>query len=215
MMKTALALCLLLIGPGLALAAEPQMSERPFREFVLGNPNAKVTVIEYASLTCPHCANFHATTYPQLKKAYIDTGKIRFAYRDFPLDGMAMAAALISRCVDPAKGYKLVEALFTNQRTWVSAPFPLEPLHKHSEEAGIPKAEVDKCLADRDLLKSMREEQDRAEQKYEIQATPSFIIGDEGLAGEQTFDEMALVIERQLAKAEAADKAAKAAPKKK
>src|SRR5262245_60847572 len=103
MLKSAFVLCAWLLGPGLALAAEPQMSERPFREFIVGNANAKVTVIEYASLTCPHCANWFASTYPQIKKAYIDTGKVKLAYRDFPLDGLAMAGAVISRCVDPAK----------------------------------------------------------------------------------------------------------------
>src|SRR5690349_9616427 len=136
MLKSALMLCAWLLGPSLALAAEAQMSERPFHEFELGNPKAKVTVIEYASLTCPHCAPFQAETYPQLKKAYIDTGKIRFLYRDFPLDGIAMAGAVVARCVDPAKGHKLVEILFEKQRDWVSHN-PLDGLHTYGKEAGI------------------------------------------------------------------------------
>src|SRR6476646_1823896 len=86
----------------------------------LGNPKAKVTVIEYASLSCPHCAHFQTETFPKIKKDYIDTGKIRFLYRDFPLDTRALAGAVIARCVSPDKGHKLVEVLFANQQTWAA-----------------------------------------------------------------------------------------------
>ncbi len=211
MLKSALVLSALLLGSSLAVAAEPQMSEKPFHEFELGNPKAKVTVIEYASLTCPHCAHFQAETYPQLKKAYIDTGKIRFLYRDFPLDGIAMAGAVVARCVDPKKGHKLVEILFEKQRDWVSHP-PLDGLHTYGKEAGLADGEVDKCLENKELLKTLREEQERSEQKYNIQATPSLYINDEELAGDVPFDELAPVIEKHLKLAEAG---AKAAPKKK
>jgi protein-disulfide isomerase len=184
-----------------ARAAEPADAGGPFREFVAGDAKAKVAVIAYVSLTCPHCAHFHTATYPQLKKAYVDTGKVRFLLRDFPLDALAMAGAVIARCASPEKGRKLVDLLFENQMAWVASPRPIEPLRAQAKAAGLSEADVDACLQNKTLLASMKEEQRRASDVYAIDATPAFFIGDETIQGDAPFEDMAAAIDRQLAKA--------------
>ena len=189
----------LLAFVGLAFAAAA--AEPAIHEFALGNPKAKVTVIEYASLTCPHCAHFQATDFKQIKKNYIDTGKIRFLMRDFPLDGLAMAGAVVARCVAPDKGQKLAELLFENQESWASAQKPIEPLHELGKLAGISEADFDACLKNKPLVAALQEEQKQAAVKFKIDATPAFFIGDQDFQGNPGYDEMAAAIDRELKKA--------------
>ena len=154
-----------------------------YREFVLGKPSAKVTVIEYASLTCPHCAHFAQDDYPKLKKDYIDSGKIKYIYRDYPLDGLAAAAALIARCAPGDRGMTLIELLFKNQLTWVQAEKPIEPLRMYAKQAGMSDADVDACLKNQGILDTIRDVQSTAGNLYKIEATPTFLIGDERVSG--------------------------------
>jgi protein-disulfide isomerase len=192
-----LALLLLLGGP--AAAAEP--GPEGFHEFVMGNAKAPVTVIEYVSLTCPHCAHFHTETFPQVKKAYVDTGKVRFLVRDFPLDSLAMAGAVVARCVPADKGYRLFDLLMKNQESWVSDQKPIEPLRRHAKDAGIAESEVDACLQNRALVTALAEQRQKSGETYNIEATPSFFIGDEDIQGDPAFADIAAAIDRQLAKA--------------
>jgi protein-disulfide isomerase len=185
---------------GLAAAAEPAPPVK-YHEFAMGSPKAKVTIIEYASLTCPHCAHFQTETFPEIKKNYVDTGKVRFLLRDFPLDALAMAGAVVARCVAPEKGHKLVDLLFANQQDWVRSEKPLEPLIAHAKTAGISETEVDACLKNKTLLTALRDEQEKASEAYNIEATPAFYIGDENLQGAGAYADFAEVIDRQLAKA--------------
>ncbi len=193
-------------GASLALVRTAAAQTAPiYKEFIHGDPKAKLTVIEYASLTCPHCADFAQTVWPQVKKNYIDTGKIKFVFRDYPLDQLAMAGAMLARCAPGDRGKNMIELMFKKQLDWVRAPQPLEPLKQYALLSGMNAADVDACLKNDALLKTIKEEQNKATSLYKVQATPTFYIGDEkldGLApGDAGYAQISKVIDKQLAKA--------------
>lgn len=169
-----------------------------YREFVLGDPKATVTVIEYASLTCSHCANFHQKVYGDLKKNYIDTGKIRFVFRDFPLDTWAMAGALLARCAPADRGTKLIDLIFKNQDTWIRSEKPIEPLRGYAQLAGMSATEVDACLQNNDILKTIREVQNTATNLYKVQSTPTFFVEDQKVEGDRGYEYMAKLIDEKI-----------------
>jgi protein-disulfide isomerase len=204
-----LMLAALATGSATTFAAEP-IANRPatnpggapvYREFIQGDPKAKVTVIEYASLTCSACKAFHDTAYPELKKNYIDTGKIRFVYRDYPLDGLAAGAALLARCAPGNRGTVMIDQMFKNQTDWVRAPNPLEPLRGYAQLAGMSAADVDACLKNEGIMNKIREVQETASTAYKVQATPTFFLNDEKLEAPRSYDVMAKAIDQALAKA--------------
>jgi len=172
-----------------------------YREMIWGDAKAKVTVVEFASLTCPHCARFQQTVFPEIKKNYIDTGKIRFVFKDFPFDDLAMAGAVLARCAPGDRAHKLLELMFKNQNDWIRAQKPLEPLRGYAQLAGMSSADVDGCLKNTGLLQSIKDEQQKAQNLYQIQATPTFYVGNEKVEGERTYEEFAKVIDKQLSKA--------------
>ena len=179
-------------------AATPTPAAGPiYREFVLGKATAKVTVIEYASLTCPHCAHFAQDDFPTLKKDYIDTGKIKFIYRDFPLDGLAMGAAVIARCAPGDKGFPMIETLFLNQLTWIQAQSPLEPLRMYAKQAGMSDADVDACLKNEAIVATIRDVQATASNLYKVDATPTFLVGDDRSPGGD-YAQLKAVIDKSL-----------------
>ncbi len=184
-----------------APAAKPAAGQPVYREFIQGNPKAKVTVIEYASLTCGHCKSFQDDTYPELKKNYIDTGKIRFVYRDFPLDGLAAGGALLARCAPGDKGKVMIDLMFKNQLEWVRSQNPLEPLRGYAQLAGMSAADVDACLKNEGIMNKIREVQETAAGTYQVQSTPTFFINEQKLEGAQPYDVMAKAIDRAIAAA--------------
>ena len=142
---------------------------------MLGPANAPVTIIEYASMTCPHCAQFHATTYPEMKKKYIDTGKLRFIFREFPLDALAAAGSMLARCAGKDKFFPVVETLFAQQKDWVTQK-PLQPMLAIAKQAGFTQESFDKCLANQEVLNGIEEGRQRAVKKLGVQSTPTFFI---------------------------------------
>ena len=122
------------------------MQAGPLGDMALGDEKAPVTIIEYASMTCPHCAAFHANTYPELKKRYIDTGKVRFIFREFPLDQLALAAFMLARCAGPDKYFPMIDTLFQQQKEWVVQK-PLGPLLAIAKQAGMSEQAFNECLA--------------------------------------------------------------------
>ena len=132
------------------------MQPGPLGDMALGDEKAPVTIIEYASMTCPHCAQFHATTYPELKKRYIDTGKVRFIFREFPLDQLALAAFLLARCAGPDKYFPMIETLFQLQKEWVIQK-PLGPLLAIAKQAGMSEQAFNECLQDKKLIDGIEE----------------------------------------------------------
>ncbi len=141
-----------------------------------GPEDAKVTIVEYASMSCPACARFHQTTYPKLKEKYIDTGKIRFVIREFPLNNLAAAAAMLARCADtPQKSIGLIDVLFEKQADWASRD-PLPELLKIAKQAGFTEKTFNSCLENNELLGKIARHRDKADKEFGVDATPSFFI---------------------------------------
>ncbi|RJF87858.1 DsbA family protein [Oleomonas cavernae] len=157
--------------------------------FVLGSPDAKVTVIEYASMTCPHCAHFATTTFAEVKKQFIDTGKIRFVYRDFPLDGVALRASMLAQCAGAERVEPLIELLFRSQATWARAADPIAALKQTVKLAGVGDGQADACLADEALKNKVAQSRFNAERDFKIESTPSFVIGTKVASGALTIEE--------------------------
>jgi protein-disulfide isomerase len=155
----------------------------------IGDEKAPITVIEYASMTCPHCAHFSATTFPELKKRYIDTGKVRFMFREFPLDRLALAGFLLARCGGPDKYFPLVETLFAQQRDWVVEK-PLEPMYAIAKQAGVSQQAFEACLDNRQLIDGIEKVRNQASDKFGVNSTPTFFVNGKRLAGALSIEEM-------------------------
>jgi protein-disulfide isomerase len=183
------------------LGAAAYAAEPVYREFIQGNEKAKVMVIEYASLTCPHCKAFHTDVYPQLKKNYIDTKKIGFVYRDFPLDGLAMGAALLARCAPGDNGMVMVDLLFKNQDAWVRTDDPLKVLRGYAAQAGMNDAAVDACLKNEAVLTKINEVRETGTNLYHVPGTPALYINNTMLEGAPSYENLAAAIDKAIAAA--------------
>ncbi|MGI9386310.1 MAG: DsbA family protein [Methyloligellaceae bacterium] len=166
---------------------EELMAKGPLEENILGSADAPVTIIEYSSMTCPHCAQFHKDTLPDLKKKYIDTGKARYIIREFPLDNLAMAAFMLARCAGPKKYFPFVDTLYAQQKNWAFVEGnPVPELLKMAKQAGFTKESFEKCLSDQKLLDGLNWVRNRGNQKFKVSSTPTFFINGELLKGAQT-----------------------------
>jgi protein-disulfide isomerase len=147
-------------------------------DLVLGKADAPVTIVEYASMTCPSCANFHNKVLPELKAKYIDTGKARLVLREFPLDNLAAAGSMLSRCAgSPEKSYALTAILFAKQEEWAFVRTnPVPELFKIAKQAGFTQESFDKCLTDQKLLDDINAVRERGDKVFGVSATPSFFI---------------------------------------
>jgi len=163
----------------------------------LGKDDAPVTIVEYASMTCPHCAHFHEATYPELKKRYIDTGKVRFIFREFPLDSLAAGAAMLARCADKSKFFPLIETLFQQQRTW-AVEKPIPPLLAIAKQAGFSEKSFDACLSDQKMLESIQAEQKRAADKFGVNSTPTLFVNGKIQKGGTSIEDLAKIIDPLL-----------------
>jgi protein-disulfide isomerase len=169
-------------------------------DMVMGSDKASVTVIEYASMTCPHCAHFQETTFPELKKRYIDTGKVRYIFREFPLDTLAAAAFMLARCsgeTDNTKYFAMVDTLFRQQRTW-AVEKPLAPLLAIAKQAGFTQQSFDACLANQKMLDGIESMRQRAVTAFKVQSTPTFFINGTLYPGALSIEEMAKLIDAQV-----------------
>jgi protein-disulfide isomerase len=194
-------------GATIAGAAAPEgganADTERLAERTMGEPNAPVTINEFSSLTCPHCAHFDAETLPKIKAEFIDTGKAKLVFRDFPLDRLALAAAVVARCVKPAQYFGFISMLFHDQRDWATAKDPLAELKTRARLAGVGEAEVDACLSDQTLITTLQKRRDAASKEFDINATPTFVINGQTVSGDAPFDDFKSVIEAALAKAKA------------
>lgn len=150
--------------------------EEAMQDRVIGNAEAPITIIEYASLTCPHCATFHAETLPQIKKEWIETGKAKLIYRDFPLDKYAASAAMIARCAPEDKYFIFLNAFFAQQKNWSRADDPVRVLTQLAGLGGMSKDDVDACLANEELQDAILQVRLDGQMEYGINSTPSFVI---------------------------------------
>lgn len=146
------------------------------QDHVLGKESAPITIIEYASLTCPHCAEFDRDTLPKIKENWIDTGKAKLVFRDFPLDGLALKAAMLARCAPPDRYFAFVNTLFQTQRTWEMANNPEQELGRLAKLGGIGEDQFKKCMADEKLADAVTASRYTAEKEYGVDSTPTFFI---------------------------------------
>jgi protein-disulfide isomerase len=160
---------------------------------VLGHTDAPVTIVEYASATCPHCAAFHKDVFPQLKSEFIDTGKVKFIFREFPFDDLALAAFMLARCAPPEKYFPMIDVLFEQQKVWASKDARTE-LAKIAQLAGIGQDGFDKCLKNEDLAKGIMAIRDKAANTYGVEATPTFFVNGKELRGEHSIDQFRKLI---------------------
>ncbi|RKF14210.1 DsbA family protein [Roseovarius spongiae] len=167
----------------------------------LGSEDAPVTVTEYASFTCPHCATFHATTFEKLKADYIDTGKVRFVYRDVYFDRPGLWAAMVARC-DPDRFFGVSDMIFDQQRDWLSSGDPVgisEALRKIGRVAGLSNDQLDACLTDQAKAEALYDWFRSNAEADEIDSTPTVIVNG-AKQGNLPYDDLKAIIEEELAK---------------
>ncbi|HVV62298.1 MAG TPA: DsbA family protein [Pseudolabrys sp.] len=176
------------------------MKPGALKEMTMGSDKAPVTIVEYASMTCPHCAHFQETTFPELKKQYIDTGKVRYILREFPLDPVAAAGFMLARCsgeTDSAKYFAIVDTLFRQQREWAVAK-PLPPLLAIAKQAGFTEQSFNACLANQKLLDGIEAVRQRAVDQYGVNSTPTFFINGKKQTGDVSLADMEKIIKPYL-----------------
>jgi len=186
--------------PALAQNVSPQdlAVQGPLGDVALGPADAKVTIIEYASLTCSHCAAFHKDTWPELKKRYIDTGKVRFILREFPLDPLATAGFMLARCDGEGKYYPITDLLFDQQRNWAFTEKPLDALRAMMRQAGFSQEKFDACLRDQKLYDAVNAVKNRGMEQFRVDSTPTFFINGQRHPGNMSIDELEKIIKPLL-----------------
>lgn len=170
---------------------------------VLGKADAPLTIYEYSSMSCPHCAAFHRDVLPAIKKEFIDTGKVKLVFTDFPLGGLALAGSMINRCVSRTdkKFFTFLEVLFKQQKKWAFSDTPREDLEKLARLAGMSSYDLDACLENEKLQKAILAKAQEAQNKHDIKATPSFVVGDRVIRGGMALEDFRDVINKALADA--------------
>lgn len=188
--------------PGVALAEsydEAKLLETTdLKDVVLGDANAPVTVVEYFSLTCGHCAIFHNSTYKELKKKYIDTGKMRFILREFPLDPLAAGGAMLARCAPNDNNVAMLDLLMEKQRDWAYTDNPVAALSKLTKQVGFTQESFNACLTDQKLLDDITAVRERGTKEFGINSTPTFFVNGEKHVGALSIEEFDKVVEPLL-----------------
>ena len=186
----------------LAQTAEELMRPGPLPDLVQGKADAPVTIVEYASMTCPHCAAFHKTTYQALKTKYIDTGKVRFVFREFPLDELATAASMLARCAgkdDSGRALALIDVLFASQDKWaVRNPVPV--LQQMAKQAGMTEKAFEECLKDQTLYNNIMAVRERGSKEYKVESTPTLFVNGKLQKGVASIEDLEKIIAPLLPK---------------
>ena len=180
-----------LIGEAMAQTAADVAKPVSLPDMALGPANATVTITEFASMTCPHCAAFTEKVFPKIKSEYIDTGKIRFVFREFPLDIKAAAGSMLARCIakdDSGKYFAAIDMLFRQQEAW-AVKNTTETLTRIGKQAGLSQQQVEDCLKDQPLLDKIAADQKYANEVLKVNSTPTFFINGEMIKGDQSFEE--------------------------
>jgi protein-disulfide isomerase len=197
---------LLVLGePQVAVLAQPAsvpvnelMADEALPDLAIGSSGAPVTIIEYASMTCGHCAGFYATIFPELKSKYIDTGKVRFILREYPLDPLASAGFMLARCSGDDKRNAVVDLLFAQQKNWLIPDKALDALANLLKQTGMSQASFEACLKDNALRDKIYKVHDRAMDKFGVTATPTFFINGKKENGEMPLDAFVKLIDPLL-----------------
>jgi len=161
----------------------------------IGKDDAKVTIIEYMSMTCPHCARFHNDIFEPIKAKYVETGKVKFILREFPLDPRATAAIMLARCAPNEQYFPMVSVLFKSQMTWATAEDGRAALLQMSKLAGFTQESFEACLTNQKLLDDVNKVRDKASKDYGVDSTPTFFINGSRYTGEMSVEEMSAIID--------------------
>ena len=175
-------------------APDGLMEAGPLGEMALGDPEAPTTIIEYASMTCSHCAAFHANTYPALKEKYIDTGKVYFILREYPLDALATAAFMLARCGPQDRYFPLVNLMFDRQGEWAFTDNPKQALLTFVRQAGFTEETFNACLSNREIQDGVLAVKTRAANDFGVTSTPTFFINGEVKRGELSIEDIDALI---------------------
>ncbi len=180
-----------------AVQAEPLPTDQALEERIMGNPEAPVTIIEYASLTCPHCADFHADTLPQIKKEWIDTGRAKLVYRDFPTSPVALAvyAAMVARCAPEDSYFKFLDVFYKQQRSWTGSSDPMKALAQLARLGGMSQADFNACTENEALFTGIRERALDGQMEFGIESTPSFVVNGRVIKGGMSYADFKSVLE--------------------
>ncbi|RIY03411.1 DsbA family protein [Aureimonas flava] len=193
-------------NPSAATAPAPEgtvdvsklMAPQALPDIIVGNADAPVTIVEYASMTCSHCRDFHSETYPKIKADYIDTGKAKLILREFPFDPRALGAFMLARCAGDDKRTAMVDVLFDQQREWAAAENASAALLKIAQLAGMTQDQFAACLKDTELQGKVVAVQTAGQNDFGVNATPTFFVNGDKYSGALSADEMAAVIEKHL-----------------
>jgi protein-disulfide isomerase len=189
-----------LIAGAIAQSASDVAKPVSLPDMALGPADAAVTITEYASMTCPHCAAFDTAVFPKIKSEYIDTGKVRYVFREFPLDVKAAAGSMLARCIakdDSGKYFAVVDLLFKQQNDWAMKN-TAETLGRIGKQAGLSQQAVEACLKDQALLDKIAADQKYASEVLKVDSTPTFFINGEKIKGEASFEAFDKVIKPLL-----------------
>jgi protein-disulfide isomerase len=186
-----------------------QTTEIKPTDMVHGSPSAPVTIIEYASMTCPHCAAFQKDVVPLITKDYIDTGKVKMVFREYPLDGAARMASAVARCFSGDQFFSFIDLLFANQMNWIkdfdnnqqiTREDIVEGLAQMARQAGMPREKVESCATDMNNLALVDANWMEGQTRYNVNSTPTFIINGVTHSGEMPYDEVKKIVDPLLAK---------------
>lgn len=184
--------------PLVHLAPEELLKPGPMKEMTEGDANAPITIVEYASLTCSHCADFVVHTLPEIREKYINTGKVRLVFREFAYDDRAAAAFMLARCVPEDRYFPFIQLLFEKQAEWAFVRDALPPMKQLAKLAGIDDEKFDACLKDQSVLDGLRANLKRGHEEFGVKATPTFFINGDPVEGSLSVDKMSSIIDAKL-----------------
>lgn len=185
-------------GPA-EVPVEELMKAGDLADLAIGAADAKVTVVEYGSMTCGHCASFATKVFPEFKTKYIDSNKVRFIFREFPLDNLAAAASMLGRCAGGDKTFPMVETLYEKQADWAfTNGNPVPKLFDIAKQAGFTQESFDKCLTDQKLLDQITTQRSSASEKFGVSSTPTFFVNGKRLQESPTVENLAKLIDPLL-----------------
>lgn len=175
------------------------MAPAELTDHVLGNKDAKVTVIEYGSATCPHCGRFHQEVYPELKSKYIDTGKVKFIFRPFALNVFDVVVFMLAEIAGPDQYYNVIDTFYDSQDKWVTSDKPKDAIEAIALQLGFTKDSFEQALTNQDLPKGIQAQRDQAVNDFKVSGTPTFYVNGKQMVGEQTIDDLSKAIDPLLA----------------
>lgn len=186
-------------SPAMADNGGANLGVDPEKDNIMGDASAPVTIVEYSSLTCPHCANFHKMTVPDLKEKYVKTGKVRYVIREFPLDRLAFAAAAITRCAGPDKFFPFTTVLYKNQSKWaVSDGNPAQLLFNMAKQIGFTQDEFNACLENKEVIDHIQESRRRGSEEFGVNSTPTIFVNGKKVEGGNSLADLEKAMEPYL-----------------